>query len=155
MQTFFPLTKWSSCSARLLFSLVIGSGLGLAGCVSSQSSVGDNDNRSAFLTKLADDPAACKTYRDGYVRGFKRNVLALAQGSDADQVEAAQSLADVQAGLQGAGLTEADCSKPYCIIEPLQNGQLDSWCGYRIDADEGNDLYQWLDWDTVQAAVQR
>ncbi|WP_228704426.1 isopropylmalate isomerase [Marinobacter antarcticus] len=108
-----------------------------------------------FIEGLASTPAACQTYRQAYVRGFRENVAALAaQNADA-QDQAQKRLSDSRLKLVDEGLTEADCLRPYCIIEPLQNGRLDTWCGYRLDADEGEDLYQWLDWETVQAGMKR
>ncbi|WP_288365896.1 hypothetical protein [uncultured Marinobacter sp.] len=89
------------------------------------------------------------------MRGFQQNVSALAQGDEAGQAEAELVLTGARDRLLAAGLSEPDCARPYCIIEPLQEGKLDTWCGYRLDADRGEELYQWLDWETVQAEVQR
>ncbi|MBZ0333009.1 isopropylmalate isomerase [Marinobacter sp. AL4B] len=115
----------------------------------------NGENRSSFIEVLSGTPEACGLYRRGYVRGFRENVKALAAEDTEAQKRAQKWLSDNRREIEGKGLIEADCSRPFCIIEPLQNGQLDTWCGYRLEADEGSDLYQWLDWETVQAALQR
>lgn len=69
--------------------------------------------------------------------------------------EARQTFERSRQLLQGEGLSPNDCARPYCIIEPLEGGKLDHWCGYRLDADSGQELYQWLDWQTVQVLVER
>ncbi|MBW4977123.1 isopropylmalate isomerase [Marinobacter adhaerens] len=127
----------------------------LVGCAATPAGQEIGSNRQAFLERLSSDPQACQTYREAYVRGFRENVSALAQSDQAGQAEAARQLSQARERLLAAGLSEPDCARPYCIIEPLQEGKLETWCGYRLDADRGEELYQWLDWETVQAAVQR
>jgi len=127
----------------------------LSGCAAQPEMKAGGENRELFVEKLARTPAACNTYRQAYVLGFRDNVKALAAENDGAQSRAQQRLAQSRQQLANTGLAEADCARPYCIIEPLQNGRLDTWCGYRLDADEGEELYQWLDWETVQAALQR
>ncbi|WP_349519237.1 isopropylmalate isomerase [Marinobacter sp. NFXS11] len=135
--------------------LMVGSAALLSGCVATPSGETNGSNRQAFLEQLYSDPQACQSYREAYVRGFRENVSALAQSDEAGQQEAERALVRARERLLAAGMTEPDCARPYCIIEPLQDGKLDAWCGYRLDADTGEELYQWLDWETVQAAVQR
>lgn len=127
----------------------------LLGCAAQPEMKAGGENRELLVETLAHTPAACHTYRQAYVRGFRDNVKALAAENDDAQSRAQQHLSESRQQLASAGLAEADCARPYCIIEPLQNGRLDTWCGYRLDADEGEELYQWLDWETVQAALQR
>lgn len=127
----------------------------ILGCSAQPEIKASGENREQFVEALGLTPAACHAYRQAYVRGFRDNVSALAADNDEAQSKAQQQLAKSRQQLADAGLLEADCARPYCIIEPLQNGQLDTWCGYRLDADEGEELYQWLDWETVQAALQR
>lgn len=127
----------------------------LAGCAATPSGSEYGSNKQAFLDRLSSDPQACQSYRQAYVDGFEDNVNALAQDDDVGQARAGKALVLARDRLQAAGLSEPDCARPYCIIEPLQDGKLDTWCGYRLDADRGEELYQWLDWETVQSAVQR
>lgn len=129
--------------------------ISLLGCATQPEMKAGGENREQLVEALARAPAACHAYRQAYVRGFRDNVKALAAENDEAQNKAQQQLAQSRQQLASAGLAEADCARPYCIIEPLQNGRLDTWCGYRLDADEGEELYQWLDWETVQAALQR
>lgn len=142
--------------SRFLTRAALAAGVALlAGCATAPSAPEKGSKRQAFLEQLSSDPQACQTYREAYVSGFERNVSALAKGDQAGQAEAELFLARARDRLLAAGLSEPDCSRPYCIIEPLQEGKLDTWCGYRLNADRGEELYQWLDWETVQAAVQR
>ncbi|HEA53983.1 MAG TPA: isopropylmalate isomerase [Marinobacter antarcticus] len=129
--------------------------ISLFGCAVQPELKAGGENRTAFVERLADTPEACQAYRQAYVRGFRDNVKALAAENVGAQNRAQQQLSNSRQTLADSGLEEADCARPYCIIEPLQNGRLDTWCGYRLDADEGKDLYQWLDWETVQAAMKR
>ncbi|EBA00510.1 isopropylmalate isomerase large subunit [Marinobacter sp. ELB17] len=129
--------------------------LGLSGCAAQPGMKAGGDNRVQFIEELARTPAACQTYRQAYVSGFGENVAALAAENAEAQGQAQMRLSDSQQKLEAEGLTKTGCLRPYCIIEPLQNGRLDTWCGYRLDADEGDDLYQWLDWETVQTALKR
>lgn len=146
----------SASYSRFFTSAVMAGAVALfAGCAATPSGQESGSNKLAFLERLSSDPKACQTYRETYVRGFQQNVSALAQGDEAGQAEAELMLARARDRLLAAGLSEPDCARPYCIIEPLQEGKLDTWCGYRLDADRGEELYQWLDWETVQAAVQR
>lgn len=126
-----------------------------SGCASQPGTETGNGNRQQFLDRLASDPLACQQYREAYVDGFRANVAALAADDEAEQAVAARGLMTARAQLEQSGYTEEQCARPYCIIEPLQNGQLDSWCGYRLDADAGDELYQWLDWTTVNNYVAR
>lgn len=153
MSMYFPLKKpfgsWLNRAAALAVLL------GLSGCAAQPGMKAGGDNRVQFIEELARTPAACQTYRSAYVRGFRENVAALAAENAEAQGQAQMRLSESRQTLEVEGLRETGCLRPYCIIEPRQNGKLDTWCGYRLDADEGEDLYQWLDWETVQAALKR
>jgi len=112
-------------------------------------------NVQSFRQKLASQPQVCAVYRANYVAGFEQNVAGLSRSDAGMQKEAAELLTQSMTMLSDAGLSPEDCSRPYCIIEPLQEGRLDSWCGYRLNADKGEELYQWLDWKNVQSANAR
>jgi len=142
-------TCWRCFAVSLLTTALI------SGCASQVGRQTDGSNRQQFLDRLASDPQACQQYREAYVDGFRANVAALAADDDAEQSVAARRLMTARAQLEQSGYSEEQCARPYCIIEPLQNGQLDSWCGYRLDADTGDELYQWLDWTTVNNYVAR
>lgn len=123
--------------------------LAACGSVPQLSDVGSN--RQALMDGLAVEPQACERYRSLYVQGFKANVEALSASDDALKSEAEALLRQSNDLLDDAGIEQSDCSRPYCIIEPLQGGRLDSWCGFRIPADEGDELYQWLNWSDIRS----
>lgn len=153
MLMYFPSKRSLDSSLRIAAVLTVV--VGLSGCAVQPGMKASGENRVRFIEGLASTPVACQAYRQAYVRGFRENVSALAAENIDAQNHAQKRLADSRSRLADEGLTEEDCLRPYCIIEPLQNGQLDTWCGYRLDADEGEDLYQWLDWETVQAVTKR
>jgi len=106
---------------------------------------------AAFKAELASQPAACANYRMLYVRGFKANVEAISESNDAAKKAASNVIDQSNAVLLDAEVSEQDCSRPYCIIEPLQGGKLDAWCGYRLPADQGPELYQWISWSEADS----
>jgi len=108
---------------------------------------------SLFKAGLSQEPASCRGYRTLYVRGFKANVESLSKSDPEKAEEADRLLAASEAILAESQLTKDQCSRPYCIIEPLQGGKLDSWCGYRIPAERGPELYQWLNWSEAEDPV--
>ncbi|MBZ2168605.1 isopropylmalate isomerase [Marinobacter sp. F4216] len=122
----------------------------MSACGSLPTETIDGDNRQAFIARLAAEPAVCRSYREVYVAGFRENVSALADEDRVAGATAKAKLDESRSLLHREGLSGSDCARPYCIIEPLQNGQLDSWCGFRIDADEGEELYQWLSYPEVR-----
>ncbi|TQF00604.1 MAG: hypothetical protein FKY71_02445 [Spiribacter salinus] len=60
------------------------------------------------------------------MQGFKTNVEALSEPDDALKSRAKGLLQQSTDVLAAAGIQAQACSRPYCIIEPLQKGQLDS-----------------------------
>ncbi|MBE0485014.1 MAG: isopropylmalate isomerase [Marinobacter sp.] len=126
----------------------------LEACVTAPTRY-EGANFAAFVQSLASQPQVCANYRELYVQGFRQNVAGLSKADERLQSQARENLEQSRMLLRQAGLSPTDCARPHCIIEPLQGGRLDSWCGYRLAADRGEELYQWLDWETVQASVQR
>lgn len=150
--SFHSKRRSAHCSKGL--GLILIPVLLMTGC-STHQEISQGANVQSFRQKLASQPQVCTAYRANYVAGFEQNVAALSRSDNRMQEEAADLLAQSKTLLYEAGLSPEDCSRPYCIIEPLQEGKLDSWCGYRLDADQGEELYQWLDWETVQSADVR
>lgn len=113
----------------------------LVGCATGSQNAG----QAAMRDQLSEEPALCQAYRNAWVSLFKANVQALSNDTSlAGSYQA--SLDQVRRNMNEAGVDAETCSKPYCMIQPLQGGKLDSYCGYRIAAREGNDLYQWVPW---------
>lgn len=114
----------------------------LVGCAASSNNAG----RAAMQDQLSAEPALCQNYRSAWVSLFKANVQAMSNDTTlAGNYQA--SLDQVRQQMREAGVDAEACSKPYCMIQPLQGGKLDSYCGYRLAAREGNDLYQWVPWN--------
>lgn len=87
--------------------------------------------------------ALCTAFVDAWVGHFQANVARL----DGQRVASLdQSLAQARSALQAAGQDEDACEKPYCIIQPKAGGRLDSYCGYRVADQSGNELYRWVPW---------
>lgn len=122
----------------------------LTACGSVPESLDIGSNRQALMEGLASEPQACSDYRRLYVQGFRANVEALSVSDDRLKVKAEALLDQSKERLADADVEAQACSRPYCIIEPLQGGRLDSWCGFRIPADEGDELYQWLNWPDIR-----
>ncbi len=125
----------------------------LTSCGSLPDVPGIGSNRQVFLDDLADEPQACQQYRGLYVQGFSANVAALSDSDEALKSRAEALLQQSKGALEVSGIEQEACSRPYCIIEPLQGGRLDSWCGFRIPADQGDELYQWLNWSDLRNSV--
>lgn len=130
--------------------LVLVCSLALGACQAWSPDSGGSTNRQAFLDGLADEPAACGDYRELYVQGFRANVAAISEEDPELKSESRELLRQSAGVLDGAEVPQQACLRPYCIIEPLQGGRLDSWCGFRIPADEGDELYQWLNWSDMR-----
>jgi hypothetical protein len=130
--------------------LVLICSVTLGACQGLPTGTGDRSNRQAFLDGLAAEPAACSEYRELYVQGFRANVASISDEDPALKSESRELLQQSARALAIAGVPQESCSRPYCIIEPLQGGRLDSWCGFRIPADQGDELYQWLDWSDMR-----
>jgi hypothetical protein len=122
----------SFCSASVLLFI------GLTGCASKTQ----HTNAQA---RLAAEPPLCQSFRTAWVSNFKANVGAMSV-DELPPVGPELLLADVRDDMQEAGLDEAQCTRPYCMIQPLAGGKLDSYCGYRIDANQGEEIYQWVPW---------
>ncbi|WP_018403847.1 hypothetical protein [Marinobacter gelidimuriae] len=118
--------------------------IGLAGCVATPTLDSRGGHLETFVSELAAEPDVCQIYREAYVSGFRANVEAIAEDDPVAGKMAQAQLEYSRQLLLDQGLSGPDCTRPYCIIEPLQNGKLDSWCGFRLDADQGEELYQWL-----------
>lgn len=87
--------------------------------------------------------ALCTAFVDAWVGHFQANVARL----DGQRVASLdQNLAQARQALQAAGQDEDACEKPYCIIQPKAGGRLDSYCGYRVADQSGNELYRWVPW---------
>lgn len=123
---------------RCCLSVVL---LGLVGCATGPGS----STRQAVATQLASEPEMCHAYRTAWVSLFKANVQAM---SDNTQILAAyaETLDEVRQQMAAVGIADQECSKPYCLIQPRQGGKLDSYCGYRLAAETGDELYRWVPW---------
>ncbi len=115
--------------------------IGLTGCATQVQQARHTDARA----QLAAEPPLCQQLRSAWVGNFKANVAAMSADQAPEEAPRLQ-LADVRNELRQAGLDEAQCTKPYCIIQPLSGGKLDSYCGYRIAATQGDTIYQWEPW---------
>lgn len=128
-------SAWRYCVSGCLVAL-------LAACAGpAQQQV----SQQAAVQQLAAEPALCRGFRAAWVGVFKANVEALNQKSVLDDA-AREPLESARDELQQAGIAESSCTRPYCMIQPLQGGQLDTYCGYRIAATSGDELYQWVPW---------
>jgi hypothetical protein len=124
--------------------------LTLTGCsaTTSLNTVVDNTNSSMAMVKqrlqqqLADEPLACNGYRADYVAAFALNVKGLSDDNEALQEQASATFV----ALQQPGV---NCRLPQCIIEPLQEGKLTYWCGYREQGVQGQQVNIWFAWDTL------
>ncbi|MFP1682329.1 hypothetical protein ACLD0W_07430 [Alloalcanivorax sp. C16-1] len=139
MRTCFPWTRPWRCWASLTGLLLLG------GCQLAPANGGDG-LPAELAARLAAEPAACGAYRDDYVRAFHRHVAALSRHDDAARERAGEALRRLRRDLAEQGLDADTCSRPRCIIEPLQGGKLDSWCGFRLADRDGPNLYRWVTW---------
>lgn len=118
----------------------------IAGCAVQDKTETAETQVGIFKAKLVAEGPACQQYRRLYVSGFRANVEAISFSDETLKKEAEALLAASEDALKSGGVSKDQCSRPYCIIEPLQEGKLDSWCGYRLPAERGPELYQWLNW---------
>lgn len=93
-----------------------------------------------------DEAPACRDYVAAWVANFRQHVATMSRARSTSQTPATDSPALRQAreALHAAGLDDAACRVPYCIIRPLGDGRLDSYCGYREMAPDGVELYRWI-----------
>lgn len=108
------------------------------GCAAPSPHRGEPAPAALPAAAAAGDP--CRTYVDAWVRHFRSHVAFLdgtALRAAGDELDAAR------ATLQAAGRDEADCERPYCVVQPRGEGRLDSYCGYRRATPGGEALYRW------------
>jgi len=145
MQTYFPWTRRWLCWASLAAALAV------AGC--QQRPLAEVASVPPELAaRLAAEPAACEDYRDQYVRAFMQHVAALSDDDQAGTERARDTLRRLRRDLESQGVEAEACSRPRCIIEPLQGGKLDSWCGFRLSDRTGARLYRWVAWPTTDGS---
>lgn len=141
MSTFSQLRKrYVRLGDQWGIALATGFSLSLAGCAGS-AELRAGPNVVAFKQLLASKPPVCARYRELYVLGFSQNVAGLSSVDDRLTDEAREIFEQGRQLLQSEGLSPSECARPYCVIEPLEGGKLDKWCGYRLDADSGTELY--------------
>ncbi|KAA0972997.1 hypothetical protein [Pseudomonas sp. ANT_H12B] len=85
----------------------------------------------------------CNAFVEAWVGHFKANVARL-DGQTTTSLD--EALRQSRQALLVAGQDEAQCQRPYCIVQPRAGGRLDSYCGYRIADPGGNELYRWVPW---------
>ncbi len=133
-------------TSRALVPAVV---LALGGCAMLPGG-GESDLRAGLRESLASEPAACADYRAAYVAGFEMHVEGLSLDQEALTRQGLEQLDNSRAILAANNLERGDCTRPHCIIEPLQAGELDSWCGYRVDRSDGPEVFQWFEWSKVE-----
>lgn len=143
-----PCRCWLNRFKRAVI-VVLGCSVGLAGCttLTFDSARGP---QAQIEHRLRAEPSACNDYRSAYVEGFTSHVQGLSEKHHARKQDGLEDFKLSRRILARNGLSEDDCSRPLCIIEPLQAGKLDSWCGYRVVTPDGPELHQWFEWSTVQ-----
>lgn len=144
MQTSFPSTRRWFCWASLAAALT------LSGC-QQQPLASAEPIPPELAARLAAEPAACDRYRDQYVLAFQQHVSALSRDDQVAAERARDQLRRLRRELQEQGMGVEACSRPRCIIEPLQGGKLDSWCGFRLADQTGARLYRWVAWPPTEA----
>lgn len=150
MWTCFPCNRHWRCWPVMISRAVVPVALlALAGC-SALPGLGEDPLKAELEARLASEPAACADYRAAYVAGFETHVQGLSVDQQALTQQGLERLASSRAILAASGLERADCTRPHCIIEPLDAGKLDSWCGYRLDRSDGPEVFQWFEWSTVE-----
>ena len=115
--------------------------IGLVACATGPSRISLQEEDLAFPS----EPKECSAYRNAWVALFKANVSSVSNGTPLPE-HLDESLNRSRQKMITAGVTESDCNMPYCMIQPLQGGKLDSYCGYRLAADGGSELYRWVPW---------
>lgn len=89
----------------------------------------------------AGTPPSCRDYVAAWVERFRGHVARLDRGA----AEAGEErLQRARERLATEHVDEAACARPYCIVRPLGDGRLDSWCGYRVPDPSGAELYRWI-----------
>lgn len=143
-QTYWPW--WPMMVSR---GLTLAAMLAVGGCAALIS--GDESEIKADLrASLASEPSACSDYRAAYVDGFETHVAGLSADREALTQAGRKALEQSRSILKANGLEREDCTRPNCIIEPLDAGKLDSWCGFRVDRSDGPEVFQWFEWSKVE-----
>lgn len=150
MWTCFPCNRHWRCWPVMISRAVVPVALlALAGC-SALPGLGEDPLKAELEARLASEPAACADYRAAYVAGFETHVQGLSVDQQALTQQGLERLASSRAILAANDLARTDCTRPHCIIEPLDAGKLDSWCGYRLDRSDGPEVFQWFEWSKVE-----
>lgn len=89
----------------------------------------------------------CEAFVEAWVGHFQASVAKL-DGQRTASLD--QALHQSRQALKAAGQDEADCRRPFCIVQPKAGGRLDSYCGYRIADPGGHELYRWVPWTPVR-----
>ncbi|WP_411358979.1 MULTISPECIES: hypothetical protein [unclassified Pseudidiomarina] len=121
-------------------SVTDGSGAGARTPLSADTATATVQQR--LQQQLAAEPAWCNVYRSDYVAAFALNVRGLSEDNATMQTQADAAFAEL-------AQDDGDCRLPQCIIEPLQEGKLTYWCGYREDGLAGQEVNVWFAWDTL------
>lgn len=125
---------WSS-ALRYWLNLLLG--LALAGC----GATAQRPSASPDSTDMG--PAPCAEFVDAWVGHFRANVAKL--DGQAKSVSD-HKLQGARQALKLAAVDESRCQRPFCVVQPLAGGRLDSYCGYRHDDPSGTQLYLWQSW---------
>ncbi len=150
MWTCFPCNRHWRCWPVMISRAVVPVALlALAGC-SALPGLGEDPLKAELEARLASEPAACADYRAAYVAGFETHVQGLSVDQQALTQQGLERLESSRAILAANDLARTDCTRPHCIIEPLDAGKLDSWCGYRLDRSDGPEVFQWFEWSKVE-----
>jgi hypothetical protein len=96
---------------------------------------------AAAASPDADATPSCRDYAAAWVERFRGHVARLDRGAKEAGEERLQRARE---RLAAERVDEAACARPYCIVRPLGDGRLDSWCGYRVADPTGAELYRWI-----------
>ena len=141
--------RWHCWPVMIRRALVPSVVLALGGCAMLPGG-GESELQAGLRAELASKPAACADYRAAYVAGFETHVEGLSVDQQALTQKGLERLKSSRAILEANNLERSDCTLPHCIIEPLQAGKLDSWCGFRVDRSDGPEVFQWFEWSKVE-----
>ncbi len=104
---------------------------------------GPTPQRQALTLEMPAQDPLCAAYTAAWVSHFKANVDSLNRtGHGLESLPT--DLRQARDELHRAGVDARSCALPYCIVQPLANGRLDSYCGYRVPDPTGRELYRWV-----------